>query len=386
MPSTTTETSRARSASCARRSGWSRASGAPGFGSALLELKRERPQEAERYVHEVLQQSPKEPDALRLLAQIYLDAKNWDRALQVLDLLVTLDPTNEGVRRNIAFVLMAKEDWPRALKELRVLRGRYPRDPAVRWYYANALFHTEGYNEAAREFEGLVRLDRSDVRSLEMLRRCYIQLQDWKSLQTTLERMLPLVPEEEFKQNIRDMLAELEKGPPQPGQVPEGMDGEWAENTWLALVERCMHPTDVAVRREALQIYHGADFPRIPYVLVSRIHPKREPDAVCRSWLLRIIGSMQNPQLAQVTAYALFDPESSVRAVAAETLGEIGTPSGILYLMPVILGREIGDAPSAQRGGRAQPRPGSDDPPHRAQGHAGRRGRLGTRREARRDA
>ena len=50
--------------------------------------------------------------------------------------------------------------------------------------------------------------------------------------------------------------------------------------------------------------------------------------------------------MAQVAAFGLFDPDSSVRAVAAETVGEIGAPSGVLYLLPFFLGPEIGATPA----------------------------------------
>ena len=114
----------------------------------------------------------------------------------------------------------------------------------------------------------------------------------------------------------------------------------------MALIERCTDAGSVETRRKALQRYYDANFPRMPHALVSRVHPDYEPDAICRRWLLRIMGQMQNPQLAQVTAFALRDPDADVRASAAETLGEIGTASGLIYLMHTLLGSKLDATPS----------------------------------------
>lgn len=317
----------------------------------MLELQNKRYEEAEQHVRVVLRHNPREPDALKLLAQLLLEGKDWPRAVRVLEDLLAQDPTNLGVRRNLAFVLMEMKDWQRAYKELKVLRGRLPRDPAVRWYHAMALYELGRLPEAAREFEGLVRIEKKDVRSLDMLRMIYAKLEDWKSLQTTLERMLPLIEDPEVVARVKEMIARLAAGEV-PGEAPP-QDGaeEWPEDTWMKLIERCTDMTSVETRRKALQAYYDANFPRMPHALVSRVHPDYEPDGICRRWLLRIMGQMQNPQLAQVTAFALRDPDADVRAAAAETLGEIGTPSGLIYLMHTLLGTPLDETPTDQQTG-----------------------------------
>ena len=312
---------------------------------AMLELQKKEYESAERQVRLVLKRRPREPDALKLLAQLLLEAKDWDRAIRVLEDLLAQDPANLGVRRNLAFVLMEKGDWERALQELKVLTGRLPRDPAVRWYYAMALYETGKLKEAGHEFERLVRLEKRDVRALDMLRMIYAKLEDWKSLQTTLERMLPLIEDAEVVKRIREMIGRLERGEV-PGAEPTDAAEAWPEDTWMALIERCTDGSSVETRRTALQAYYDANFPRMPHALVSRVHPDYEPDPVCRRWLLRIMGQMQNPQLAQVTAFALRDPDADVRASAAETLGEIGTASGLIYLMHTLLGSQLDSPPS----------------------------------------
>jgi hypothetical protein len=211
-----------------------------------------------------------------------------------------------------------------------------------------ALHESGRLKEAAQEFERLVRLERRDVRALDMLRMIYAKLEDWKALEATLERMLPLVDDPEVGKRIQEMIQRLKNGEV-PGAVPDEASESWPEDTWMALLERCTDDRDVEVRRKALQDYHAANFPRMPNNLVRRLHHEYETDPICRRWLLRIMGQMQNPQLAQVTAFALRDPDAEVRAAAAETLGEIGTASGLIYLMHTLLAAQLDETPTEEQ-------------------------------------
>lgn len=311
---------------------------------AMLELEKKNYAESERHVTLVLKRRPRDPDALKLLARLLMQGKDWERATRVIEDLLSLDPANLGMRRNLAVVLMEKGDWARALKELRVLRGRLPRDPVVRWYMASALYETGKLKEAAREFESFVRLEKRDFHALNMLRVIYVTLEDWKSLLATLKRMLPLIEDPEDASRVREMIKRLEAGEV-PGAAPAPGAEARPKDTWMALIGRCTDETSVETRRLALQTYYETNFPRMPSSLVSRIHHTYETDAVCRRWLLRIVGQMQHPQLAQVTAFALRDPDPATQALAAETLGEIGTPSGLVYLTYTLLGSALDAKP-----------------------------------------
>jgi Flp pilus assembly protein TadD/HEAT repeat protein len=314
---------------------------------AILELERKKPEEAERHLTAVLQVHPEEADALKLMAQIRMEANDWDGALRVLEDLLARDPTSYVVRRNMVLCHLSKEDWAAALRELRVLRGRDPKDPAVRWYYAYSLFRTGDLKQASREFEGMVRLDPQDIRSLDLLQLIYLKLEDWKSLEKTLERMIPLVQahDAEAAAEMQETVRRLQAGE-RPGKPPPRDDDTWEPNTLADLIERCMHPTSVQIRREALQSYYAAEPPLMPAALVERVHPDLEPDPVCRTWLLRIMGALRNRTLAPVAAYGLYDPDAKVRAVAAESLGAMATPAALLYLMPYFFGPPLEGEPS----------------------------------------
>ena len=235
---------------------------------AMLEVERKNPEKAQVFLSEVLRQNPREPSALKLLAQIRMEASDYDGALRVLADILSLDPGNETVRRHMALCYMAQEDWASALRELRVLRGRNAEDPSVRWYYAQALHETGQLKEACREFEGLHRLDPRDLRVLDMLRVTYARLEDWDGVQKTLQRMIPLVRDPEMLGQMKEILARLEAGErPGAGGNMEGDPDTWQRDAFAELLESCMHPTDVSVRRQALQAYYQAKPPLMPSAL-----------------------------------------------------------------------------------------------------------------------
>lgn len=315
---------------------------------AMLEIERDDLSQAERYVNDVLRVKPREPDALKLLAQIRMTEKDWDGALRALELLLSLDPSDLDIRKSITMCHIEKGDWQTALGELRALRGRDRNDLQIRFYYGVALFETGDVVEAARELEALLlKIPEPDLRVLDLLKVAYARQEDWKNVQRTIERMLPHVPPEgEFREQLDAQLADLRAGRT-PGQAPRVSDEQLeAQRQMKELIDRTMVPEDAVTRRRALQDWYEAGIPMLPSDIARRILPDLEPDPTCRKWILRIMGKLQNASLAHLAAFGLYDPDPGVQVVAAESLGDIGTPSGILYLLPFFLGTKLEGVPT----------------------------------------
>lgn len=216
---------------------------------------------------------------------------------------------------------------------------------AALWKHALALYEAGELEEAAREFEHIVRLDEHDVHALDKLRMIYATLEDWESLLTTLERMLPLVDDPEVSARMHEMIARLKAKDAEHAESDRERVVR-SEDEWAALLEQCTNAPSVEVRRKALQTYYEADAPRVSHTLLGRCHPNTEPDAICRGWLVRIMGQLNNPRLAQVLAFALRDPDLRVRSAAAEALGNIRTTSGLIYLMYTLVGMPLDASPT----------------------------------------
>lgn len=320
----------------------------PGFWQAHVRLGLLAAQagdlaRAQQHLDLLARLRPQDPGVLRLKADVAVRGKDWTAALAALRGLLALTPDALPLKLGIAEMLANKGDWEASYQELRPLRLALGRDQRVRYAYARAAFQTQRLDEAAGELEALAKEDPQGVGFLDLLRQIYAGKRDWLKLATTLERLRPFAkPEDRTK--LDETIAALRSG-----QVPG--EGEPAPqgpvDPVVALFERCLSP-DVATRRAALQEVHELNLGVIPNAIVMRYHPQEEPDAVSRAWVLRLVGQLGNDQSVRVPGHALQDPDPLVRRVAAETLGQLGTPAGALYLLSLIPDLDLRpDAPAA---------------------------------------
>jgi hypothetical protein len=74
--------------------------------------------------------------------------------------------------------------------------------------------------------------------------------------------------------------------------------------------------------------------------------PDVEPDASCRAWVVLLHGAIR-PPLVPILYLALFDPDANVRMLAADKIGELEEPIGLVYLLP-FLEKEFADVAEYQ--------------------------------------
>jgi tetratricopeptide (TPR) repeat protein len=296
------------------------------LGLAILWWAKKDAVRAEEHLRGVRAARAFDPDERRLTAEIAVAKKDWAAAVQVLDALVTADPQDDGLRHALAQSYLAKGDWPAAYEQMRLLRSRLPQDVRVRWNYAYACLKTDRLREARQELEVLAKADPQNVQYLDLLRFIALREKDWPLLISVMERLLPFLQEKE-KATAAEALKRLKRG-----EVPDGgTSTEWKQDPIADLIERCTSD-DVEVRRKALREFHDLDLAFVPRAVYIHYGPDVEPDPECRSWVLRILGNLASPTTAKLAGTALFDEDATVRRVAAETLGAIGTPAGVVYL------------------------------------------------------
>jgi len=211
--------------------------------------------------------------------------------------------------------------------------------PFVLRNLAFATYEQERYESVVLYLEELARLGDLAPHLLEMQARSYAKLERKDDLLRTLKKLLKLLEgrPQEAKQ-IQDMIAAIEKG-----EKPAPDESLWTRDNLVELVERCLHP-DVKVRREALRQYFDLDLPFVDPVVYQRHDPRIEPDPECRLIVVQVLGRFRvsdaHPEIVRIASryvgYALEDPDQEVRMMAAQELGRIGAPAGILYLMPYL--------------------------------------------------
>jgi len=288
---------------------------------------------AQQHLELLARLKPTDVEVLRLQVAVSVRGKDWAKALAALRGLLALTPDSIPIKMGIAEMLASLGDWKAAYADLRPLRVAMGRDPRVRLAYARAAFKVEKLDEAAAELEALLKEDPQAVQVLDLLRQVYMAQRDAPKLAGVLERLRPFAKPEDHAKIDETIAAQV---------APQG-----PADPLVALINRSMSP-DVATRREALQQLHEANLGVLPNALVMHYHPQEEPDPVCRAWVLRLVAQLGNDMTVRIPGHALQDPDSLVRRVGAESLGELATPAGLMYLVPLLSDLNLtADAPVA---------------------------------------
>ena len=163
-----------------------------------------------------------------------------------------------------------------------------------------------------------------------------------------LRRMIDhpdLAGNDEMRKQLEQVIADIEAG--RAGGASQ------QTNPLVELMQRCT-AEDPQVRRKALHEYFELDLPFVDPTIYRRHDHRVEPDAECRLWVVKILSRFENgtadPEIVRIAAryvgLALEDPSSSVRRAAAQGLGKIGAPAGVIYMLPHLAAMPLDTAPA----------------------------------------
>lgn len=361
---------------------------------ALLRQARAKAEESIQVMRECVRVEPRFWFARKSLAQLYLETNQLEPALEALNAVLAVKPRDGDVLKLAIAIHGARKAWPQVELYARRFLERQPQELAVRMALVQCLADQDKLADAAREMEVVIR-ERGDDPQLRMsyvlllyrlafqgkaeggqpeaaplrtaanqlerivrtrpnsfelwgtLGELYFHLADRKNLERVLTQMVRLAPNAEAKQELEANLARLRQGgrigaPPQSG----GPGVSKAKDPIAQLIEDALDETNPKKRQAALQKYFDARIPYLPLVLYARVDPKLEPHAACRRLLLRILGQMEALEAIKHVARGLWDPDASVRIVAADELGKYTHKGILLYLEPTLFNVRIDPPPS----------------------------------------
>jgi tetratricopeptide (TPR) repeat protein len=297
---------------------------------ALLLLELKNYPDAESQLTQVLGNRPDHAEALELMTRCAVEQKDWTRAVGFLTRRLDRDPTDVRARALLAQVHMQRLDWDAALREWTFLRERDPASAEYRYYQAVCRFQKGDLAAAATELEALAKEEPGRLEVLDRLRSVYAKQRDWDKVRLTLERMAPYLPEDKRKE-VLEIVEQLRQGPPQEGAA------EPAAVSWDTVIAAATQEPAKDRRERALRaLYEGCQMgyvKQVPGSVLRRVTSDVESDPDCRAWVVRILGQL-SPQVIPLVSLALYDEDATVRTIAAEVLGEMGEPVGVLYLLP----------------------------------------------------
>jgi tetratricopeptide (TPR) repeat protein len=318
---------------------------------ASLRLSQRDYPAAHALIRQVLEQDRADPGVRRALAACLIGLKEWKRAASTLRLLVEQNPRETELRRSLAECYLQLEDFKSAAEELNLLRRALPDDPLVLWQHGLTLYKLGQKEEALVELERLDGLRPGVLHVLDLMQVIQGELGRREARIATMTRMLDALKDKPDERAQLAQAIEALRG----GGAAASEDPGWQRNPLTELLERCVHP-DAGIRSDALHEYFESDIPFVDPVIYRRYDPQVEPDPSCRIWVFRILGRFRTGDVREeevvrdVARYAglgLEDPVQRVRTVAAEEVGNIGTPSGLLYLLPHVSALPLASLPDA---------------------------------------
>lgn len=360
---------------------------------AVMYLQQKKPdfRSSHYYIDKVLRLKPNLEQALTLQLQAFLIAKDHKRALVPLQTLHRSKPDDENYWRGFAECYLAlrmyeeaipwlerlralpggaadpgvvaplaecyvqKKDWPKARGALVALKATpiWDAEPMAQKQLAVVLFQLQDFEGMEREMRAYLGRVPHDTAMLRLMLEYH--LLRTKKLDEALawaQKLRPLTKDPKKAAGLDDLIRRLKAGedPTKPVERPQVDEN----NPLVQLIRRCIDP-DPAVRRRALQEYLEYDLPFVDPIVYQRFSHEIEPDPDCRVFVLRILArfdaaSMSEPEFAREVAkrlaLSLEDPVAKVRTVGAETLGRLGVPAGLIYLLPHLTRVRVREVPA----------------------------------------
>jgi tetratricopeptide (TPR) repeat protein len=294
---------------------------------------------AEADLRQAIAVKPEFPIALQDLATILLHqqagsgGKGGEEAARLLNKVLELEPGNEKARFQLVNVYLALKRPDDGLRELQVLLSREPNNAGLRLKRAELLAAKGRYEEAFAEFKRLAVEKPSAQEPLWGWLRTAQQAGSSPEEEAlwVLERLARLVSESDRKK-LLEQVASIRKrqsqprpdepaGPPKPEQIAAAV-----------------RSSDEKVRREVLAwlVTRPVGYqwpPVLTQALIERAVRGDEPVPQNRALALDILGRTGVVGLAPLLRWGLYDADPLVRAKAADVLGDLGAPAslGALY-------------------------------------------------------
>ncbi len=313
------------------------------------------------------------PTELRLralLAESHFKEKDAKNAIYHLEKLrgSALWNADARVRYLLARCYAASSRWDQALLVMEELRreGAFEKQRELHQQYVFMLWQAKRTEDFLREAAAYVRVVPKDAGMWAHLEAIYATRKEHTKRVHALRQLLTLAKDDKARKQIAQLIKNFERafadglkdGDPLPDSSASAKTPSTGvmKNSLMELMSRCIHK-DVKVRRAALREYYEYDIGGVYPIVYTRFDHSIEPDPECRIWALKILGrfgvsSVSDASLVQDTAWrlatALTDPDSGVRRIAAEEIGNLGVKSASLYVLPYFFILPVTNVPSVE--------------------------------------
>ena len=161
---------------------------------ARVELKEHQPQEALKTLAPLLETEQTDPETNALVAQIYTDSGNFEKASQVLARSAQNNPQNAVLRTQLALTLLATGQENRAISDLEAATRLDPNYLQADNALALTYLGNKSYDKALKYIQLLIRKNPKDPNFYNLQGAAYIGLNDLTAAQNSFTQALTLDP------------------------------------------------------------------------------------------------------------------------------------------------------------------------------------------------
>jgi len=142
-----------------------------------------------------VKKSPRDPQMRLELGWLYVQMKDYKKALEEYNNALKLDPKNLDAKLNIAIVYGEQKDYPRAKAELEKLVKENPAFVDARAALASVHYHLKEYDAAAKHYQFIINANPGTVDYIAMLGKVLEDKGDKQGAIAQYQKALSYVPD-----------------------------------------------------------------------------------------------------------------------------------------------------------------------------------------------
>jgi len=154
-------------------------------------------------LEKLLKLEPSNTKTMDEIADLYIAEEEFDKAKAILLELIKLEPNNSKAQERLALLLGQDGDIEAIISQQRKMVEMNPDNIYYRKDLANTYYRDAQYEKAIEQFKQIIAKNSTDIVALEMLADCYKILRKYKDAVTIYNRLIEMNPAD--KKNIYNL-------------------------------------------------------------------------------------------------------------------------------------------------------------------------------------
>ncbi|MBI1853714.1 MAG: HEAT repeat domain-containing protein [Planctomycetes bacterium] len=302
-------------------------------GLAIYHMKKGAPDLALKALEAALATNPKFDHARVTLGGILYNQKDYPRAIDELLKIPKDSAEYYGARLLIGQCRLARKEMDLAIAEFKLAQGLKPGDYEASYYAADAQRNTGDFDGAIATCESILAKKPDEFFAAYLAGRAYYEKGDYDKAKSSLQMILDKAPNGDSsgaaridRDRVKALIDKIEGA--QKGQPAE------TKVTVSDLIDQLEKDPDAKVRRKAIRILSSLE---VPQLLPTYAKALLDKDHGVRVIAIREVGRFGGKDAISLARRLVKeDPNPLVRGAACGALAEIGESDGLESLVDAL--------------------------------------------------